>query len=57
VSESGDQIRPRNSHSLAVLQHGDCAYLVLFGGAEPDDGPLNDMYISPLPAIVTGACY
>lgn len=57
VGEAGEEIAPRNSHSLSVLSvpspsggEAHDSYLVLFGGGSPEMGPLGDTYWALLPA-------
>lgn len=57
VGEAGEEITARNSHSLSVVSvprpGSDCTcdkYLVVYGGASPELGPLGDTYYALLPA-------
>lgn len=52
IGESGLEILPRNSHSLVVLHHQDIAVLLLFGGANPNVGPIPDVFYAVLPKEV-----
>ena len=62
VGEAGEEISGRNSHSLSVVTtpcssggDGMDSYLVLYGGASPELGPLGDTYFALLPASgITG---
>jgi hypothetical protein len=49
VGESGEEIPARNSHILCVLHVNAIPYLVLFGGASPELGPLGDTFYAVLP--------
>ena len=53
VGESGAEIPKRNSHSLMIISEGeiDDFYLVLYGGASPDEGVFGDCYYAVLPKI------
>ena len=53
MGEAGEEICGRNSHSSGVVRDptsGD-AYLVVFGGASPEHGPLGDTYAAKLPRV------
>lgn len=52
VGEAGIEIAARNSHSLGIIHssHG-TNYLVIYGGASPDLGPLGDTYYAVMPDI------
>ena len=54
VGERGAQPPPRNSHSMHILSMETTSYLVIFGGAHPELGPLNDCYVSLLPKSLHG---
>ena len=54
VGETGAEISPRTSHSCAILTLRSASYLVIFGGANPEEGPLNDSYYALLPEIING---
>ena len=53
VGEAGVDMKARNSHSMAVLskQVGSetLRYLVVYGGASPEEGPLGDTLYTALP--------
>lgn len=49
VGEAGEEIPARNSHILCAININDLPYLVLFGGASPELGPLGDTFYAPLP--------
>ena len=49
VGESGVEVKARNSHSLSIIQAGTSSYLVLYGGASPEHGPLSDTLYALLP--------
>eukprot|EP01035_Chromulina_nebulosa_P027492 gene27492-36164_t len=49
VGESGKEIPSRNSHSMAVIHGGTTNYLVVFGGASPESGPMGDTFYAELP--------
>jgi hypothetical protein len=52
VGEAGVEIPPRNSHSMAILTNpvDQESYVVIYGGASPDLGPLGDTYYALLPS-------
>ena len=49
MGESGKEIPSRNSHSMAVIHAGSTNYLVVFGGASPESGPMGDTFYAELP--------
>ena len=55
VGEAGAEIEARNSHSLGIIrargqgEEGDVDYIVVFGGASVEKGPLGDTFYAPLP--------
>jgi hypothetical protein len=49
VGEAGEEIPARNSHILCLLHVDSIPFLVLFGGASPELGPLGDTYYANLP--------
>lgn len=56
VGEAGDEIEARNSHSLGIVRaveegedSGPMDYLVVFGGASVEKGPLGDTFYAQLP--------
>ena len=50
VGEAGQEIVARNSHTLEVLYSEESnPYLVLYGVASPETGPLEDTYYASLP--------
>jgi hypothetical protein len=53
IGEAGQEIVSRNAHSLEVLYSSEgetkTPYLVLYGGASPETGPLGDTYYASLP--------
>lgn len=59
VGESGAEIPKRNSHSLMIVSQGEMLgndveidfYLVVYGGASPDEGVFADCYFAVLPSI------
>lgn len=55
VGETGVEITGRNSHSMAILSN--CveneSFLVIFGGASPQHGVLNDTLFASLPSDVS----
>jgi hypothetical protein len=52
ISESGVLIPERNSHSMAILTNpvDQESYIVIYGGASPEQGPLGDTYYALLPS-------
>jgi len=56
VGEQGCEILARSNHSINIIydknqgKDGD-KYLVIFGGANPEKGPLNDTIIAKLPSM------
>ena len=50
VGEAGEEIVERNSHSLDIVDFGSSLgrCLVLFGGASPERGPMQDTYYARL---------
>jgi hypothetical protein len=55
VGETGEELPCCNSHSLAIVSDLFCSYLVVYGGANPDMGPLMRTYVALLPNIFQGA--
>jgi hypothetical protein len=49
VGESGEEISARNSHSLGIVASNGVSYLVVFGGASPELGPLGETFYASLP--------
>lgn len=49
VGEAGEEIPARNSHVLCLLYANGSPFLVLFGGASPELGPLGDTFYASLP--------
>jgi hypothetical protein len=54
VGEAGAELKSRNSHSLGVVS---CtisdqvhSFLVVYGGASPEEGPMGQTYYATLPA-------
>lgn len=57
AGESGEVVTARNSHSLGVVKGSDGSnYLVVFGGASPELGPLGDLYYASLPQDSSAIC-
>lgn len=52
VGEAGNEIAARNSHSLAIISgdHG-VNYIVIYGGASPDLGPLGETFYAVMPEM------
>ena len=53
VGEAGEEVPARNSHTSGVLRDpasGD-HFLIVFGGASPEHGPLGDTYAAKLPRV------
>ena len=61
MGESGVEVIARNSHSLGVISdhaHPAKHFLVVYGGASPEHGPLQDTVYAELPeADAIGECY
>ena len=55
IGEAGIEIAARNSHSLGIIygNPGTNNYLVIYGGASPDLGPMGETYFAVLPDIST----
>eukprot|EP01038_Epipyxis_sp_PR26KG_P013494 gene13494-18105_t len=60
VGEAGYEIIARNSHSLAVISSpknelnlNPNNYLVIYGGASPEHGPMGDTYYALLPELLS----
>eukprot|EP00600_Ochromonadales_sp_CCMP1393_P012553 CAMPEP_0175008500 /NCGR_PEP_ID=MMETSP0005-20121125/7010_1 /TAXON_ID=420556 /ORGANISM="Ochromonas sp., Strain CCMP1393" /LENGTH=589 /DNA_ID=CAMNT_0016264077 /DNA_START=6 /DNA_END=1775 /DNA_ORIENTATION=+ len=53
VGESGAEVLARNSHSMGIVSGdsggGHKSYLVIYGGASPEHGPLGDTIYAELP--------
>lgn len=50
VGEAGTEIAARNSHSLGIVRgNRGTRYLVIFGGASPDLGPLGETFYAVMP--------
>ena len=51
AGESGVEVMARSSHSLSIVQGANGRHcLVVFGGANPNEGPLGDVQYAMLPA-------
>lgn len=50
IGESGVEITGRNSHSFSILSNSSESYLVIYGGASPEHGPLDDVIYAKLPS-------
>lgn len=53
VGEAGEEIPVRNSHTSGIVREPNSGdnYLVVFGGASPEHGPLGDTYAAKLPKL------
>lgn len=53
VGEAGVEITARNSHSMSVITNpsSNDSWLVIYGGASPELGPLGDTYAALLPNL------
>ena len=51
IGESGIEIIARNSHSLGIVKDfvNKRSYLVVYGGASPEHGPLGDTIYAEIP--------
>ncbi len=49
IGEKGETITGRNSHSLHLISISNRQYLILFGGASPENGPSSGTYYALLP--------
>lgn len=51
IGESGIEIIARNSHSLGIVKDdvNNRSYLVVYGGASPEHGPLGDTIYAEIP--------
>ncbi len=49
MGESGVEVLARNSHSMCILKCDDVNFLVIYGGASPELGPLDDVIYAELP--------
>jgi hypothetical protein len=49
AGEAGVEVIARNSHSMGVILSPAQNYLVIYGGASPEFGPLSDTIYSKLP--------
>ncbi len=49
MGESGVEVLARNSHSMCILKCDDVNFLVIYGGASPELGPLGDVIYAELP--------
>lgn len=57
VGESGAEVLARNSHSMSILNCDGVNFLVIYGGASPEHGPLGDVVYAQLPdAASIGNC-
>jgi hypothetical protein len=54
VGEAGEELKSRNSHSLGVVAsvlEGELrSFLIVYGGASPDEGPMGQTYFAELPS-------
>ena len=53
VGEAGVEVVARNSHSMCILDCDGVHYLVIYGGASPEHGPLGDVVYAQLPDAST----